>query len=299
MHSEKGDEICVNVNPEKPDVILQEPTNSTRKITFTYDKVYDETSTQQSIYTDAVEPIVGQVVKGLSCAIFAYGQTGAGKTHTMRGVPGGSAEDAGLIQRSIFDIFNQMKTQDYSDIKMSCSFLEIYNEELLDLFADDVKTKNSKLMLVDHKTRGSVCHGLNEININTPDDALKLIAEAEKKTHFAETKMNKMSNRAHRIFTVICSFKRYETDVTSTLTFIDLAGSEDISKSGAIGLSAREAQLINKSLLTLGRVINALACNAKHIPYRDSKLTRLLSEALGGIFFFRKGFYNFISSSHH
>lgn len=114
-------------------------------------------------------------------------------------------------------------------------------------------------------------------------DALDLLARAEKASKFSETKMNKMSNRAHRIFTIIAEYKRYETNVTSTLTFIDLAGSEDISKSGAEGLTAREAMYINKSLLTLGRVINALACNEKHIPYRDSKLTRLLSEALGGV----------------
>ena len=112
---------------------------------------------------------------------------------------------------------------------------------------------------------------------------MDLLAGAEKKSKFSETKMNKMSNRAHRIFTIIAEYKRYETNVVSTLTFIDLAGSEDISKSGAEGLTAREAMYINKSLLTLGRVINALACNEKHIPYRDSKLTRLLSEALGGV----------------
>lgn len=112
---------------------------------------------------------------------------------------------------------------------------------------------------------------------------MKLLAEAEARCRFSETKMNKMSNRAHRIFTLIVNFKRYDNPVLATLTFVDLAGSEDISKSGAKGMTAREASHINKSLLTLGRVINTLACNEKHIPYRDSKLTRLLSEALGGV----------------
>ena len=90
--------------------------------------------------------------------------------------------------------------------------------------------------------------------------------------------MNKLSNRAHRVFTFIVTFKRYDNPISSTLTFVDLAGSEDIKKSDAKGINAREAGLINKSLLTLGRVINALACNEKHVPYRDSKLTRIMSE---------------------
>lgn len=143
--------------------------------------------------------------------------------------------------------------------------------------------KSNGLVLKDDEKRGCVVHGLTEVPVTTADEVMKLLKEADKRCKYSETKMNKMSNRAHRIFTLIVEFKRWDTPVLSTLTFVDLAGSEDISKSGAVGLTAREASHINKSLLTLGRVINALACNEKHIPYRDSKLTRLLSEALGGV----------------
>ena len=181
----------------------------------------------------------------------------------MRGNLNGPEEEHGIIQRSVDGLFRRLAESDFEDVRVSVSFLEIYNEDLEDLLTDTAK---EKLMLIDHATRGTVCHGLTEVPVSSSADALRLLLDADKRTHVSETKMNKMSNRAHRIFTIISHFKRYETEVCSTLTFIDLAGSEDISKSGAEGLTAREAKFINKSLLTLGRVINALACNEKHIP---------------------------------
>jgi kinesin family member 11 len=137
--------------------------------------------------------------------------------------------------------------------------------------------------LVDDSDHGTVCQGLTEVEITNLPDIMKLLSESEARCRYSETKMNKMSNRAHRIFTILVSFRRSEVDVNTSFTLVDLAGSEDISRSGAKGLTARETSHINKSLLTLGRVINSLALNEKHIPYRDSKLTRLLSEALGGV----------------
>lgn len=273
------DSEAVDVDREAATVDLRDEQD--RALQFKYDKVYAPESTQDELYDDAVAPIVEQVSRGLSCAIFAYGQTGSGKTYTMRGDLK-DGKQFGVIQRSIENLFRRLDEQDYANVKVSCSFLEIYNEELEDLLLPKGTTPK-KLRLIDHDSRGTVCHGLSEVPVSSVDDTLKLLNDAEKKSKFSETKMNKLSNRAHRIFTVIANFKRYETNVLSTLTFIDLAGSEDISKSGAEGLTAREAMYINKSLLTLGRVINALACNEKHIPYRDSKLTRLLSEALGGV----------------
>jgi hypothetical protein len=124
---------------------------------------------------------------------------------------------------------------------------------------------------------------LTEIEIQDAAGIGPVLAEAEARCHYTETRLNKMSNRAHRIFTFMVQFRRAELDVKTSFTFVDLAGSEDIARSGAKGQGIREASHINKSLLTLGRVINALALNEKHIPYRDSKLTRLLSEALGGV----------------
>lgn len=213
----------------------------------------------------------------------------------MRGDLSDDPSQLGIIQRSVNQLFERMfEIEDYTDVKISCSFLEIYMEELEDLFTDPpkVNTKDkgrattkvkNNLRLVDDTKLGCRCDGLIEEPVANLDEVMKLLAEAEKRCKFSETKMNKLSNRAHRIFTFYVRFKRYDKPVLSTLTFVDLAGSEDIAKSGAKGLTAREASYINKSLLTLGRVINALATNEKHIPYRDSKLTRLLSEALGGV----------------
>eukprot|EP00047_Mylnosiga_fluctuans_P020491 m.92966 g.92966 ORF g.92966 m.92966 type:complete len:1128 (-) comp8525_c1_seq1:83-3466(-) len=287
------DAIITTIDPENSQITLEDVTGHPAK--YTYDKVYGMDSTQEELYEDCVAPIVEQVCRGLSCAIFAYGQTGAGKTYTMRGDLSGDESKHGVIQRSVIHLFRRLQEHDYSEVKVSTSFLEIYNEELEDLYIDRAKeTKpgpgkkpaqaaGKQLMLVDDPDRGCVCSGLTELPVATLEEVMKLLQEAEARCRFSETKMNKMSNRAHRIFTLIVNFKRYDNPISATLTFVDLAGSEDISKSGAKGLTAREASHINKSLLTLGRVINALACNEKHIPYRDSKLTRLLSEALGGV----------------
>eukprot|EP00048_Salpingoeca_helianthica_P015751 m.228427 g.228427 ORF g.228427 m.228427 type:complete len:1144 (+) comp17477_c0_seq1:140-3571(+) len=294
-----GDEPSViTADKEQGQIVLEDPAGYPAK--YTYDKVYGQDTLQEEVYEDCVSPIIEQVCRGLSCAIFAYGQTGAGKTYTMRGDLSADLSKQGIIQRSVTHLFRRLQEHDYTDVKISGTFLEIYNEELEDLFIDKPRdtgkgpapaagkkapaaTAAPKLMLVDDPERGCVCAGLTEIPVNTLEEIMQALVEAEARCRFSETKMNKMSNRAHRIFTLIVNFKRYDNPVQATLTFVDLAGSEDISKSGAKGMTAREASHINKSLLTLGRVINALACNEKHIPYRDSKLTRLLSEALGGV----------------
>eukprot|EP00035_Acanthoeca_spectabilis_P020291 m.432117 g.432117 ORF g.432117 m.432117 type:complete len:1136 (-) comp17393_c0_seq1:46-3453(-) len=277
MEREKNDTVNINVKNDSNEIILKDKENNEQK--FKYDQVFDPSSTQEEIFSTAVSPIIEQVVRGLSCAIFAYGQTGSGKTHTMRG-HGSDPSQHGVIQRSLEMLLRRLPEQEYTDISMSVSFLEVYNEELMDMFRPQ---NDARLTLVDDDTRGTVCHGLTEIPVTGVQEVLSMLDEADKLTKVSETKMNKYSNRAHRIFTIIAKFKRYDSEVVSTLTFVDLAGSEDISRSGATGLTAREAAHINKSLLTLGRVINALAQSEKHIPYRDSKLTRLLSEALGGM----------------
>ncbi|EDQ92028.1 uncharacterized protein MONBRDRAFT_1544, partial [Monosiga brevicollis MX1] len=262
--------------PEEQQITLTDPAG--HPATYTYDKVYGPDIDQEQVYNDAVAPIVEQVCSGLSCCIFAYGQTGAGKTYTMRGDLSGDPSKHGIIQRSLVHLFNRLNEHDYSNVEVKSSFLEIYNEEL-----EDLSGSAQRLTLVDHDSRGCVCDGLVEVPVEGLEQVMNLLEKAEERCKYSETKMNKWSNRAHRIFTLVVSFLRYDKPVTATLTFVDLAGSEDISKSGATGMTAREAAHINRSLLTLGRVINALACNEKHIPYRDSKLTRLLSEALGGV----------------
>lgn len=140
-----------------------------------------------------------------------------------------------------------------------------------------------RLTIVDDPERGSICHGLTEVQVENIDQVMALLREADQVARVSATKMNKNSNRAHRIFTVVVKYTRFDVVVPATMTFVDLAGSEDINKSEAKGATAKEAGHINKSLLSLGRVITALSSNKKHIPYRDSKLTQLMSESLGGL----------------
>eukprot|EP00730_Choanoeca_flexa_P000590 TRINITY_DN10260_c0_g1_i10.p2 TRINITY_DN10260_c0_g1~~TRINITY_DN10260_c0_g1_i10.p2 ORF type:complete len:323 (+),score=72.47 TRINITY_DN10260_c0_g1_i10:113-970(+) len=155
---------------------------------YTYDKVYGPESDQETVYSDCVAPIVEQVCSGLSCCIFAYGQTGAGKTYTMRGDLSEDIKQHGIIQRSLVHLFSRLTEHDYTDIGVKCSFLEIYNEELEDLFIDHAaggpKTKTKKpvaspkLTLVDHETRGCVCKGLTEVKVDALDQVRHSICVA-------------------------------------------------------------------------------------------------------------------------
>eukprot|EP00042_Codosiga_hollandica_P058688 m.888681 g.888681 ORF g.888681 m.888681 type:complete len:1150 (+) comp59935_c0_seq1:54-3503(+) len=286
LPSESGSGVCVSVDKEVHGISI---VDGERANNFTFDRVYDQADSQHDLFQDAVSPIIEQVARGMACAVITYGQTGAGKTYTMRGDLSGDGSKQGIIQRAVDRMLTEFKEKHYSDVNMKCTFLEIYNEELEDLLRVDPPTarkpiqSKSRLILVDDSNHGSVCQGLTEVEIKDSAGVMQLLSEAEARCHYTETKMNKMSNRAHRIFTIYVNFRRAETEVKTSFTLVDLAGSEDISRSGAKGLTARETAHINKSLLTLGRVINALALNEKHIPYRDSKLTRLLSEALGGV----------------
>eukprot|EP00040_Diaphanoeca_grandis_P042545 m.265259 g.265259 ORF g.265259 m.265259 type:complete len:985 (+) comp60945_c0_seq1:182-3136(+) len=255
-----------------------------RENEFAFDRVFDPSATQLDVFEKAVAPIVDQVAAGLSCAIFAYGQTGAGKTHTMRGNLKNDAEH-GVIQRSTSALLTKLQAANHTNLTTAVSFLEIYNEGLEDLFLDVAANEvKPKLTLIDDKKHGCVCHGLTHVPFSDDTAVMKLLALGEKRAKVSATKMNKVSNRAHRIFIITVKYMVSDgTEETATLTFVDLAGSEDIGRSGAKGETAKEACHINKSLLSLGRVIDALASNEKHIPYRDSKLTQFLSEALGGM----------------
>eukprot|EP00042_Codosiga_hollandica_P044395 m.436557 g.436557 ORF g.436557 m.436557 type:complete len:1199 (-) comp56774_c0_seq1:270-3866(-) len=287
---ESGNRACVNIEDEST---ISCTDAMDRLNSFAFDRIYGMEASQQDLFQDAVAPVVEQVSRGMACAIFAYGQTGAGKTYTMQGDRLGDPAHAGIVQRSIDMLFQLFHEKRYTHVNLKCTFLEIYNEELEDLLAErgprDLSAprrpnlSKPRLQLVDDNDRGTICQGLTEVEISDSATLLKVLTEAEARCHYTETKLNKMSNRAHRVFTILVQFRRAELDVKTSLTLVDLAGSEDIARSGAKGMTAREASHINKSLLTLGRVINALALNEKHIPYRDSKLTRLLSEALGGV----------------
>lgn len=228
------------------------------------------------------------MLAGYNCTIFAYGQTGTGKTYTMSGdmtdTLGILSDDAGIIPRTLYSLFHKLED---TESTVKCSFIELYNEELRDLLAAD---DNTKLKIYENEKKGhlgTLVQGMEETYIDSASTGIKLLQMGSHKRQVAATKCNDLSSRSHTVFTITVLIKRTtesgEDYVSSgKLNLVDLAGSENIGRSGAENKRATEAGLINKSLLTLGRVINALVDKSSHIPYRESKLTRLLQDSLGG-----------------
>jgi kinesin family protein 11 len=231
------------------------------------------------------------MLAGYNCTIFAYGQTGTGKTYTMSGdmndTFGMLSDAAGIIPRALYALFNKLELDD-TESSVKCSFIELYNEELRDLISPD---ENAKLKIYDDNSKkghsATLVQGMEESHIKNAIEGVKLLQAGSHKRQVAATKCNDLSSRSHTVFTVTAYIKRQGDngeDYVSAgkLNLVDLAGSENIQRSGAENKRAAEAGLINKSLLTLGRVINALVDRSMHIPYRESKLTRLLQDSLGG-----------------
>ncbi|KAK9827565.1 hypothetical protein WJX74_010806 [Apatococcus lobatus] len=286
----------IQVNEKQSEVVFYQ--NVAGKMigrSFHFDKCFGPESGQARLYDQAVSPIVEEVLDGFNCTIFAYGQTGTGKTYTMEGGDRNSedghdlSEVAGVIPRAINQIFHHLDSIN-SEYTVKCSFLELYNEETTDLLAiGDALSRTgdkNKLRMLEDKS-GVVVQNLEEIIVKTSADIYGLLDRGSAKRRTAETLLNKQSSRSHSVFCVTVHMRETDTSgeeviKTGKLHLVDLAGSENISRSGAVDMRAKEAGVINKSLLTLGRVITALVEGSGHIPYRDSKLTRLLRDSLGG-----------------
>ncbi|KAF2402730.1 kinesin-domain-containing protein [Trichodelitschia bisporula] len=259
--------------------------------TYHFDKVFSPAADQIMIFDEVVMPIMDEVLAGYNCTIFAYGQTGTGKTYTMSGdinAPADLAmsENAGIIPRVLHALFDRLEA-DENDNSVKCSFIELYNEELRDLLSPD---DSVKLKIFEENKKGhisTVVQGMEETYVTSATEGIDRLREGSHKRQVAATKCNDLSSRSHTVFTVTVYRKRLtetgeEFVNAGKLNLVDLAGSENIQRSGAENKRAAEAGLINKSLLTLGRVINALVDKSSHIPYRESKLTRLLQDSLGG-----------------
>ncbi|XP_014783299.1 kinesin-like protein KIF11 [Octopus bimaculoides] len=291
QEKKSGSFAVVNISPEKKEVSVREKMGIvTQMKTFGFDYVFPPDAKQIDIYKAVVIPIIDEVLLGYNCTIFAYGQTGTGKTFTMEGERSEdvncSWEDdplAGVIPRSMNHIFDELKKQDV-EFSIRVSFIELYNEELFDLLGN---TSNLR-MYEDPKRQGSlIIHGMEEITVNFKDEIYQILERGASRRQTASTLMNATSSRSHSVFSVTIHTK--DTTITGEellktgkLYLVDLAGSENIGRSGAVDKRAREAGNINQSLLTLGRVITALVEHAPHVPYRESKLTRLLQDSLGG-----------------
>ncbi|KAL0935417.1 kinesin related protein 2 [Colletotrichum truncatum] len=277
----KGENIELSLGP-----------NALSNKTYNFDRVFSAAADQTMVFDDVVKPILEEMLAGFNCTIFAYGQTGTGKTYTMSGdmteTLGLLSDGAGIIPRVLHALFNKLEVDD-TESCVKCSFIELYNEELRDLISIE---EGHKLKIYDDTSRRghatTVVQGMEERHIKTATEGIKVLQDGSLKRQVAATKCNDLSSRSHTVFTITAYVRKRgedgEEDYVSAgkLNLVDLAGSENIQRSGAENKRAAEAGLINKSLLTLGRVINALVDKSQHIPYRESKLTRLLQDSLGG-----------------
>uniref|UniRef100_A0A8C8SQE1 Kinesin-like protein KIF21A n=1 Tax=Pelusios castaneus TaxID=367368 RepID=A0A8C8SQE1_9SAUR len=313
----EGCHICTSVTPGEPQVFLG------KDKAFTFDYVFNIDSRQEEIYDQCVEKLIDGCFEGYNATVFAYGQTGAGKTYTMgTGFDVNvTEEEQGIISRAVKHLFKCIEEKKQAAIKqelpppefkVNAQFLELYNEEVLDLFDTtrdiDAKNKKSNIKIHEDSTGGIYTVGVTTRTVNGEAEMIQCLKLGALSRTTASTQMNVQSSRSHAIFTIhlcqtrVCSaidtnnvtdnriisessqMNEFET-LTAKFHFVDLAGSERLKRTGATGERAKEGISINCGLLALGNVISALGDKSKkstHVPYRDSKLTRLLQDSLGG-----------------
>ncbi|XP_027924371.1 kinesin-like protein KIN-7K, chloroplastic isoform X4 [Vigna unguiculata] len=248
-------------------------------IAYAYDRVFGPTTTTRQVYDVAAQHVVSGAMEGINGTVFAYGVTSSGKTHTMHG----DQRSPGIIPLAVKDAFSIIQETPNREFLLRVSYLEIYNEVVNDLL-----NPAGQNLRIREDTQGTYVEGIKEEVVLSPAHALSLIAAGEEHRHVGSTNFNLLSSRSHTIFTLTiesspCGENSEGEAITlSQLNLIDLAGSES-SKAETTGMRRREGSYINKSLLTLGTVISKLTEDkASHIPYRDSKLTRVLQSSLSG-----------------
>ncbi|XP_028322542.1 kinesin family member 4 [Gouania willdenowi] len=256
---------------------------------FTYDYVFDPNAEQEEVFSTAVAPLLNGLFKGYHATVLAYGQTGSGKTFSMGGTYTSAQENdasVGVIPRVIKRIFEQREKQTNSEFCLAVSYLEIYNEDILDLLCSS-KDKSALSIREDPKD-GIKIVGLTEKQVFSAQEMVGCLERGNSARTVGSTAMNSASSRSHAIFTVTVEQRRGTDKVDSIVSkfhLVDLAGSERQKKTKAEGDRLKEGISINRGLLALGNVISALGEESKKntfIPYRDSKLTRLLQDSLGG-----------------
>ncbi|KAG0291941.1 hypothetical protein BGZ96_004686 [Linnemannia gamsii] len=250
--------------------------------TFTFDRVFPSDSKQKDVFDYSISTIVDDVINGYNGTVFAYGQTGSGKTFTMMGPSIDDEATKGIIPRIVDQIFASIlaspSTMEYT---VKVSYMEIYMEKIRDL----LNPVNDNLPIHEEKNRGVYVKGLFEVYVSSISEIHEVMRRGGNSRMVAYTNMNAESSRSHSIFVVTISQKNLVDGSVKSgkLYLVDLAGSEKVGKTGASGQTLEEAKKINKSLSALGMVINALTDGkSTHVPYRDSKLTRILQESLGG-----------------
>ncbi|KAL7236893.1 hypothetical protein ACSBR1_020059 [Camellia fascicularis] len=269
---QRGDEIAWYADGDK--IVRNEYNLATA---YAFDRVFGPSTITEEVYEVAARPVVKAAMAGVNGTVFAYGVTSSGKTHTMHG----DQNSPGIIPLAIKDVFSIIQDTPGQEFLLRVSYLEIYNEVINDLL--DPTGQNLR---VREDAQGTYVEGIKEEVVLSPGHALSFIAAGEEHRHVGSNNFNLFSSRSHTIFTLMIESSahgdEYDGVVFSQLNLIDLAGSES-SKTETTGLRRKEGAYINKSLLTLGTVIGKLSeGKASHVPYRDSKLTRLLQSSLSG-----------------
>ena len=303
--------ICTSVTPNEPQIWLGQTK------AFTFDHVFDINTYQESVYSTCVQQLIEGCLDGYNATVLAYGQTGSGKTYTM-GTGFDlriSSENKGIIPRAVEHLFagiqeRQTKAKEMGlpcpEFKVNVQFLELYNEQIIDLLADEGSC-HSLIKIHEDATGGIYTVNTIAKSVSSVESTLECLKIGSLSRTTASTNMNSQSSRSHAIFTLHIKQQRVVTvngfsseesaqivkdlpshefeTLTAKFHFVDLAGSERLKRTGATGDRAKEAVSINAGLLSLGNVISALGDKRKqgcHVPYRDSKLTRLLQDSLGG-----------------
>lgn len=284
IEKREGGEIVVDFDDNLQTVLLKSSNLSSgpEKDGFTFDRVFPMQTQQAEIFEYGVKDIVKDVLDGYNGTVFAYGQTGSGKTFTMMGADIDNDELKGIIPRITEQIFQSIVESDsHLEYLVKVSYMEIYLERIRDLLAP----QNDNLQVHEEKSKGVYVKNLSDYYVSSAQEVYEIMRTGGAARVVTATNMNAESSRSHSIFLISIQQRNTETGAqkTGNLYLVDLAGSEKVGKTGASGQTLEEAKKINKSLSALGMVINALTdSKAKHIPYRDSKLTRILQESLGG-----------------
>ncbi|KAL7329556.1 hypothetical protein PS15p_204634 [Mucor circinelloides] len=295
---------CISFIPNEPQILV-----GTDK-SFTYDYVFNTESEQKQVYETSASPLLEKFIEGFNATILAYGQTGSGKTFSMgTGLESSvNPEHEGIVPRCIVDLFRNLEERSESNSEFNyevyVSFLELYNEELIDLLSPQLQQQtaankrrsgvplqpasNTVEVTIREDIAGNIYwSGVREERCYNPEELLSFLSKGSLCRTTGSTEMNTVSSRSHAVFSVILKQQKSaeEPSITSKFHFVDLAGSERLKRTNAQGDRAKEGISINSGLLALGNVISALGDEARrtsHVPYRDSKLTRLLQDSLGG-----------------
>ncbi|KAJ8340294.1 hypothetical protein SKAU_G00349270 [Synaphobranchus kaupii] len=283
-------ESCITADPEEKRVTLGHDRH------FHCDYVFEESSSQEEIYSACVQPLIEAFFQGFNATVFAYGQTGSGKTYTIgeANISSFRDDEQGIIPRAVAEVFKLLDENDLSDFSVRVSYLEVYKEDFRDLL--EVETASKDIHIREDDKGNIVLCGVKECEVEGLDEVLSLLESGNTARHTGATQMNPSSSRSHTIFTVLMEQRRGGGGgsqgaavgphiLASKFHFVDLAGSERILKTGNTGERLKESIQINSGLLALGNVIGALGDpkrRGSHIPYRDSKITRILKDSLGG-----------------